>query len=87
MSTHLDHEWLARYARGELDQARSFSVEAHLPACADCRAAVARLVEPRRVARAWEAIEEAIDAPRPTLVERALVRLGTPPSPRPGCSP
>ncbi|HEY6890026.1 MAG TPA: zf-HC2 domain-containing protein [Solirubrobacter sp.] len=76
MSTHLEHDWLVRYARGELDQARSFSVEAHLPACSECRAAVAGLVDTRRLARTWDAIEDAIDAPPRTLVERVLVRAG-----------
>jgi hypothetical protein len=76
MSTHLDHLWLERYARGELDQARSFSVEAHLPACAECRAAVARLLENGRLARNWDAIEAAIDAPRRPLTERWLARAG-----------
>jgi len=76
MSTHLEHDWLVRYARGELDQARSFSVEAHLPACGDCRAAVASLVDTPRLTRTWDAIEDAIDTPPQTLVERVLVRAG-----------
>ena len=76
MSMHLEHDWLVRYARGELDQARSFSVEAHLPACGDCRAAVASLVDTPRLTRTWDAIEDAIDTPPQTLVERVLVRAG-----------
>jgi hypothetical protein len=78
MSTHLEPSWLERYARGELDQARSFSVEAHLPACAECRAAVAGLVDPGRIARTWDAIDLAIDVPDAPPAERALVRLGAP---------
>ena len=76
MSAHVEHDWLERYARGELDQARSFSVEAHLPACAGCRAAVTRLVDATRMARTWDAIDLAIDAPSRTLVERLLARVG-----------
>jgi anti-sigma factor RsiW len=76
MSSHVEHDWLERYARGELDQARSFSVEAHLPACAACRTAVASLVDGARMARTWEAIDLAIDAPARTPVERLLVRAG-----------
>lgn len=76
MSPHVEHDWLELYARGELDQARSFSVEAHLPACAGCRAAVASLVDARRMARTWDAIDLAIDAPRRTPAERLLVRAG-----------
>ena len=78
MSVHLEHEWLERYARGELDQARSFSVEAHLPACERCRAAIAGLVDPGRLSRTWEAVDLAIDAPAPGPVERLLQRLGVP---------
>jgi predicted anti-sigma-YlaC factor YlaD len=76
MTAHLERDWLERYARGELDQARSFSVEAHLPACAACRAQVAGLVDPRRMARGWDAVDLAIDLPRRTPVERLLVRAG-----------
>jgi anti-sigma factor RsiW len=76
MNPHLEHDWLVRYARGELDQARSFSVEAHLPACGDCRAAVAGLVDTTRLTRTWDAIDDAIDAPPRTLAERVLVRVG-----------
>jgi hypothetical protein len=78
MSTHLEPEWLERYARGDLDQARSFSVEAHLPACADCRAQVAHLVDPARMERVWDAIDLAIDAPAVPAAERVLRRLGVP---------
>jgi hypothetical protein len=78
MSTHVEHHWLERYARGELDQARSFSVEAHLPACADCRSVVASLVDAGRIGRTWDAIDLAIDTPRRPPVERLLVRAGVP---------
>ena len=78
MSTHVDRLWLERYALGELDQARSFSVEAHLPACGECRAAVAGLADPDRLARTWDALDLAIDAPRRSPVERLLARAGVP---------
>lgn len=78
MSVHLEHEWLERYARGELDQARSFSVEAHLPGCGECRAQVASLVDARRMARGWDAVDLAIDIPPRTLAERGLTRAGVP---------
>lgn len=78
MSVHVEHEWLERYARGELDQARSFSVEAHLPACERCRAAIAGLVDTGRLSRTWDAIDLAIDAPVSGPVERLLRRFGVP---------
>ncbi len=76
MSWHVESELLARYARGEIDQARAFSIEAHLPSCSDCRERIASLVDGARVARLWEGIEETLDAPRRAPVETGLVRLG-----------
>jgi putative zinc finger protein len=78
MSWHVESELLARYARGEIDQARAFSIEAHLPSCSDCRERIASLVDGARVARLWEGIEETLDAPRRGPVETGLVRLGVP---------
>jgi hypothetical protein len=75
---HLEPTWLKRWVAGELDPARAFSVEAHLPACAACRAQVAAFVDPDRTARVWDAIELGIDAPRRAPAERLLVRLGVP---------
>jgi hypothetical protein len=74
MSAHLERDWLERYARGELDQPRAFSVEAHLPACEACRSAIASVVDAGRIAHTWDAIDLAIDAPARSPVERLLVR-------------
>lgn len=78
MSWHVDTEDVAAYARGELDPARSFSLEAHALACADCREEIARHADPHRLQLIWGEIEESVDAPAPPPVERALVRAGVP---------
>lgn len=78
MSWHVDTEDVAAYARGELDPARSFSLEAHALACADCREAIAQHGHAHRLERVWAEIEEAVDAPLPAPVERALLRVGVP---------
>jgi hypothetical protein len=78
MTWHVAPEQLARYADGDAEQAQAFSIEAHLPACAQCRDDIAKLVDGARLARSWEGIELRLDAPRRGPVEVALVRLGVP---------
>lgn len=78
MSWHVDSNDVAAYARGELDPARSFSLEAHALECADCREAIAQYAHAHRLERVWADIEEAVDAPVPAPVERALLRVGVP---------
>jgi hypothetical protein len=77
---HADATTLARYAADELDFVAAASVEAHLLACADCRAALVPAAGPRldvgRLDRVWDDVVDAIDAPRAGVVERALRRLG-----------
>lgn len=76
MNWHADTLLLDRYATGALDDASALSVEAHLLACAPCQAAVAAAAPADRLAAIWDEVEEALDAPRPAPVERALRRLG-----------
>src|SRR5439155_10052887 len=71
-------EVVARYAGGELDEARAYSLEAHLLSCGDCRALLSPLADRTTVERTWMEIEEAVDSPRPGPVERLLRRLGVP---------
>src|SRR5439155_2321493 len=73
---HADHEIVTRYADGDLDEARAFSLEAHLLSCGDCRALLSPLADRGAIERTWMEIEEAVDAPRPGPVERVLLRLG-----------
>lgn len=82
MSAEHTHTWhgdsatLRRYAEGTLGASVSASVEAHLLACADCRTVLAPAAPAGRLDAIWAQIEEAVDTPRPSPVERALVRLG-----------
>ncbi|WP_051799964.1 zf-HC2 domain-containing protein [Catenuloplanes japonicus] len=64
---------LARwYADGTAGYARSASVEAHLLACATCRATIGAAVPGDRLDRIWDGIAAELDAPRPGPAERLL---------------
>lgn len=71
---------LDRFARHPelLDDATASSVEQHLIACADCRAVVAATMLPVELSDSWTAVVDVIDQPRPSVIERLLVRLGMP---------
>jgi len=76
MSWHVPPDALSSYAHGQIDPAQAYSVEAHLPSCSQCTAQIAELTDGARLARAWEEIEERLDAPRRGTVEAGLVRFG-----------
>jgi hypothetical protein len=78
MTWHIRSDLLARYASGDVDEAQAYSIEAHLPSCSRCREQIAPLVDGDVLARAWEGIEERLDAPRRGPVEAGLSRLGVP---------
>lgn len=73
---HVEPEMLGRYATGTLAPGGAASVETHLLACAGCRAALVPAVDPGRLTAVWDEVVDRIDAPRPTPVERLLLRLG-----------
>ena len=76
MSWHVQSDLLERYARGEIDGPTAYSIEAHLPSCAQCRGEVATLADHALLTQIWDSIEERLDAPRRGPVEAGLVRLG-----------
>jgi hypothetical protein len=76
---HVGDELLVAYARGGIDAADGYSVEAHVVGCDACQAAVAALVPPERLEANWRGIVDALDAPRPRFAEALLVRLGIAP--------
>jgi hypothetical protein len=78
MTWHVPPDLLARYAGGDVDQAQAYSVEAHLPACSQCREEVAALVDDDLLTRSWESIELRLDAPRRGPVEAGLTLLRVP---------
>lgn len=76
MSWHADQSTLAAYASGTIDEASALSIEAHLLACAACRAQVAAFADGARLERIWDEVESVVDAPARRPVERLLVRAG-----------
>lgn len=76
MSWHADDGDLREYAHGTLAAPRLWSVETHLAACADCRAALSAHVPPAEISAGWARLDAALDAPRPGPVESLLIRLG-----------
>jgi hypothetical protein len=73
---HADADLLTRYATGSIDDAQAYSLEAHLIACGTCRSSLVERAEPSVLDRAWAGVVEALDAPRPGIVERVLLSLG-----------
>jgi Putative zinc-finger len=63
---------LARYASGDLDEATAWSVEAHVPACAPCRAALAARPDGGRLARNKSVVLTRLALPRPGPAGRFL---------------
>ncbi|MEU3333397.1 zf-HC2 domain-containing protein [Streptomyces sp. NPDC002144] len=74
MTWHVDAEDLRAYSQGELAPPALWSADTHLVACAECRAVLAEVGE--SVDAAWERLDAELDAPRPGLFERLLVRVG-----------
>jgi hypothetical protein len=79
MTWHAGAPALTRYRTGGLTLTQASSVEAHLIACAGCRAELARLADGDDRARLdglWLDIVEEVDAPGAGVVERLLRTLG-----------
>jgi hypothetical protein len=76
MRWHIDPPLLDRYLAGHLDPAGSASIEAHVVACEECRAAIAGQLRDPVLDAAWNTVADRVDtASQPWLV-RALRRLG-----------
>ncbi|MGH9062735.1 MAG: zf-HC2 domain-containing protein [Acidimicrobiales bacterium] len=75
---HAGVDDLARWVAGTLDEARAWSIEAHVPGCATCRGRLAPLVDGPRLEAGRRRLLAELDAPVPGLVERVLGRLGAP---------
>lgn len=76
MTWHTDVAMLRGYQDGALGAAHAASVEAHLAACADCRAEIAKLADWSRLDRGWGAIADRLDETSVSPIERLLARLG-----------
>jgi hypothetical protein len=76
MSTHIQAELLNAYARGDVDGAHAYSIEAHVVRCAECQASIGGLVAADRLERVWADVEDRLDAPRVVPLEAMLRRFG-----------
>lgn len=77
---HADADVLAAYVAGRLGRAAAASLEAHLVACASCRAGIAPFAPSERLAGNLALLHSRIDAPPVPRTERFLQRLGLPES-------
>lgn len=73
---HADGRLVDNYVAGTLDPAAAASIEAHVLNCAACRAEVAARAPQPRLTAVWTEVVDRIDAPKPGLLERTLMRLG-----------
>jgi hypothetical protein len=73
---HLSEDALRHYTTGHTLPVAGASIEAHLIQCADCRARLGAGMPRETIDRAWDAIREQVEAPRPSSVERFVSRLG-----------
>lgn len=76
MTWHVAEEDLRAYALGELAPPVLWSADTHLTACAECRSRLAGVSDPVALDAGWERLDAELDAPRPGLTERLLVRCG-----------
>lgn len=74
----LSGELVEAYAAGTLDPVTAWSVEAHLPACARCRALLGEQVSAARLARNRSALLARAALPEQGRAERVAARLGVP---------
>lgn len=71
-------ELVAAYAQGALGGVAAWSVEAHLPACAVCRSALATELDRLRLGRNRSVLMARLALPTAGPVERAVTRCGVP---------
>src|SRR5437016_5387899 len=72
-SWHVDDTALARWVEGTDGSVNGASVEQHLIGCAECRA---RVPAESVVDAVWTRVQDVVELPRETLLERLLRRTG-----------
>jgi hypothetical protein len=77
--SHVAPELVAAYARGQLDMATLWSVEAHLPACEACRLVLATEVDRHRLDRNRSVLMARLALPAAGPAERVVIRCGIAP--------
>jgi hypothetical protein len=76
---HAEDDLLVRYARGAIDPANAASVEAHLTACEQCRAAFsAAASDQAELDASWANLVDQLDRPRVGIIERLMRTLRVP---------
>ena len=73
---HVDEETLQHYSAGQVTAVIAASTEAHLTACATCRARLAPAVPAPRLDAIWRAVDDRVDEESLPWFERLLVRVG-----------
>jgi hypothetical protein len=77
---HTSESALRSWVDGTCGPVLGASVEQHVVRCAECRARVAELVPVAPIAAGWEAVLQAVEVPRPSVLERWLRRAGLSPA-------
>lgn len=78
MSWHIDDGSLALYRSGRIGEVASFSLEAHLLDCEQCRGALSNTIDEARCEDIWASVLEEVDGPSPRVGERVLRKVGVP---------
>ncbi len=76
MTWHIVSDQMDAYLDGRVDSPTAASIEAHLVACADCRARLARRTPVPVLTSSWQALEKRIDADPAGGTARMLRRAG-----------
>ena len=76
MTWHATTELIEGYLDDRLDAARAGSLEQHVLACDQCRRAMAAATPDAELEALWTDVIDAVDRPRPVLVERFLGWVG-----------
>jgi len=77
---HADDALLAGYVAGNAGPVNGASLEQHLLRCSTCRERIATHLPAAPLDLVWDRIRQQAEAPAPTPVQRALLRLGLPES-------
>jgi hypothetical protein len=80
MTPHIENATLERYAHCQLRGAEALSAEAHLIACAPCRAALPSAASSARLERIWLDLRARVDLSTIGPIERAAIRVGIRPT-------
>ncbi len=78
MSWHVEPELMDRYLGNGVDRLLAASIEMHVTQCSECRRLVA--IPSLDLDRSWAGVQDGIQAPDPTWLERLLIAFRLPPT-------